>query len=227
MSRLILIEDEDVLREEIAGFLRESGYAVDAVSCLAEFDKTFVPGSHALALIDLGLPDGEGIDLIARLRAQGERLGIIVISARVASASRVTGLATGADHYLAKPLDLDELAAVVGALARRLGYDDACKYWTLNTALRQLVPPGGAPIDLTEQAFTVLRTIVEGKGQFVSRRKIVDALAADYMLYDQRRIDTQLYQLRKTVFDAAGIELPIRTARGQGYQFTGEVQLRA
>lgn len=226
MSQLILIEDEDVLREEIAGFLRDAGYAVDAVSCLAEFEQTFRSGSHALAVVDLGLPDGEGLELIARLRARGERLGIIVISARVASASKVHGLVAGADHYLAKPLDLDELAAIVGALTRRLGDEDTCKYWTLNTALRQLIPPGAAPIELTEQAYTVLKAIVGGNGQSVSRRKVVEALGADYMLYDQRRIDTQLYQMRKQVLDASGLDLPIRTARGQGYQFTAEIFLR-
>lgn len=225
MSRLILIEDEDVLREEIAGFLCDSGYAVDAVSCLAEFDKTFLPGSHVLALVDLGLPDGEGLDLIARLRTQGEQLGIIVISARVGSPSRVQGLAVGADHYLAKPLDLDELSAIVAALARRLGDDGACRNWTLSTSLRCLSPPGREPIELTEQAYTVLKAIVCGNGQPVSRREIVEAMGGNYMLYDQRRIDTQLYQLRKTV--ASGLDLPIRTARGQGYQFTGEISRRA
>ena len=226
MSRLILIEDEAVLREEIAGFLSESGFSVDAVGSLAEFDSTFLRGSHNLALIDLGLPDGEGIDLIARLRAQGQRLGIIVISARIASESRVRGLVVGADHYLAKPLDLAELAAVVGALARRLGDENDCKFWTLNNARRSLTPPGGVPIELSEQAYIVLKAIAGGQGQAVSRRKIVDALGGDYMQYDQRRLDTQLYQLRKCVSDAVGLDLPVRTARGQGYQFIGEIILQ-
>lgn len=120
MVSVILLEDEPVLRSELAGYLTECGHRTDAVGTLAEFRQVFSPCDHAIAVIDLGLPDGDGIDLIDWLRAHGRRLGIIVVSARSSTAERVRGLMIGADHYLGKPFDLEELAATVAALGRRL-----------------------------------------------------------------------------------------------------------
>ena len=227
MTRLIFLEDESILRENIAGFLTESGFAVDAVGDLAEFDKTFLPGTHLIAILDLGLPDGDGLALIARLRAQGERLGIIILTAQGGSANKVHGLTTGADHYLLKPFDLVELAAIIGALARRLQEGGAKLEWALDASQRQLIPPGKAPIGLTAQAYSVLKAIADGHGAPVDRRRIVEALGEDYLDYDMRRLDTQIYQLRKTVLAASGIDLPVSTARGQGYQFTAAINVPA
>src|SRR5574343_592118 len=120
MARLILLEDEPTLRGELAGFLAEQGHVIDGVGTVAEFRANYSPADHLIALIDLGLPDGDGIDLIEWLRSRGKRLGIIVISARTSLGDKVRGLVVGADHYLTKPVELEELAAVTLALARRL-----------------------------------------------------------------------------------------------------------
>lgn len=226
MARLILLEDEPILCSELAGYLTECGHMVDATSCVAEFRQLFSPSDHLIALIDLGLPDGDGIDLIDWLRARGKRLGIIVVSARSGTADKVRGLTVGADHYISKPFDLEELAATVAALVRRLDTGGVSLRWTLDVRRRQLTPPGKAPIDLTAQAAIVLQAIAAGRGTVVGRRQIVEALCEDYLLYDQRRLDTQMHQLRKTVLAASGLELPVRSARGRGYQFLAEVTVK-
>lgn len=226
MANLLLLEDETVLRTELADFLGEQGHGVDTAESVEEFERKFQPGKHLIALVDLGLPDGDGLALIARLRKRGERLGIIVVTARNSSRNKAEGLIQGADHYLCKPFDLPELAATITAMARRLQVGGASPNWILDTLRCQLIPPGKPPVELTAQGYIVFRTIVGGGGKPVSRRKIVEALGESYLHYDLRRLDTQMHQLRKTVAEASGLELPVRTARGRGYQTTEAVDLR-
>jgi DNA-binding response OmpR family regulator len=226
MSAILLLEDEPILREEIADFLREIGYGVDAVVSVAEFVDCFDPRRHTIAIVDLVLPDGLGIDLIDRIRAQQLRTGIIVITARSGVRHRVEGLGAGADHYLSKPFDLEELAATVSALSRRLDLGSPTTEWVLDTVRCQLIPPGKPPVPLSGATYIVLKAIVAGAGQRVSRRTIVEALGEDYLQYDLRRLDSQIHYLRKLVVGSCGLEVPIRSFRGQGYQTTELVSLR-
>ena len=233
MTRIIFLEDEPILREELTEFLEAQGHQVTPVASLAEFAQAFVPMTqphgHLIALVDLGLPDGSGLDLITQLRAGGHRLGIIVLTARSALRDKVAGLTGGADHYLAKGNDLDELAATVAALARRLGEDAARPCWVLQASPRQLTPPGFAPIELSAQDFTVLRVLMQAAstpGASASREDIVAALGENFLSYDQRRLDTQMRRLRRKVTEACGLDLPVSTLRGMGFHFHAEVAVR-
>ncbi|WP_295404735.1 response regulator [uncultured Thiocystis sp.] len=118
MTRILLLEDDWILREELALFLVELGYEVLEAGTLAEF-APLIPGA-ALAIIDINLPDGDGFDALACLRAQRPGAGAIMLTARGALEDRVRGLTEGADHYLVKPICLVELAAIVQALLRRV-----------------------------------------------------------------------------------------------------------
>ncbi len=227
MARLILLEDEPILRHELAGYLTEQGHIVDAVGTVSGFHVAFSSANHLIALVDLGLPDGDGIDLIDALRNRGTRLGIVVISARSRTGDKVRGLVVGADYYLNKPIELEELSAVLTALARRLETGGVSLSWVLDVRRGKLAPPGKAPVPLTAQGVVVLKAIAAGGGKLVDRRQIVNALGADFLQYDQRRLDTQIHQLRKAVFDTSGVELPIRTIRNRGYQFLASVELKA
>ncbi len=225
MLSLILLEDEPVLREELAEFLAESGCRVAVAESIADFHRVFVPGVHAIAIIDLGLPDGDGLDLIATLRTAGHRLGIIVLTARDSTPYRVAGLTGGADHYLPKTAPLDVLAATVQALARRLDIQ-AEPHWLLQAAPRQLVPPGFAPIPLSAQDYTVLLALVSGGGEYVTRETIVVALGESWVDYDRRRLDTQMRRLRRKVERACGLSLPITTQHGVGFRFHAPVDVQ-
>ena len=221
MLDLILLEDEAVLREELCDFLSGCGYRVDAESSLAGFRQRFDPTRHGIALLDLGLPDGDGLSLIQELRARGERIGIVVLTARGGARDRVNGLDVGADHYLSKTSDLDELASTLTALARRLDTPSAglADTWVLELGPRSLRPPGGPDISLSEQDLTVLHELMRNAGNIVSRRQIIEALDEDFFSYDQRRLDTQMRRLRRKVEEACGLTLPINTARNVGYRF--------
>ncbi|MGE0803730.1 MAG: response regulator transcription factor [Lautropia sp.] len=225
MVPLILLEDEPVLREELAEFLAEAGYQVTSAGSIASFHQVFVPSLHAIAIIDLGLQDGDGLDLISTLRAAGHRLGIIVLTARDSTSYRVAGLSGGADHYLPKTAALEDLAATVRALARRLDIQ-AKPRWVLQASPRQLVPPGFAPVPLSGQDYTVLLALATGRGDCVTREAIVRALGENWLDYDQRRLDTQMRRLRRKVEHASGLSLPIATLRGVGFRFHAPIDVR-
>lgn len=225
MIDLILLEDEPVLAQELAEFLEDSGYSVSAVESLAAFMKTFNERRHRLAVIDLGLPDGDGLDLIRHLRSSGSTLGIIAFTARNTPYNRVTGFREGADHYLCKGCDLDELAAVLDALRRRLGLQRESSSWQLDMGTRELKAPNRQGLRLSHQESMVLHCLMRNAGNTVSRREIVNALDEDYLTYDQRRLDTQILRLRRSVKQATGLELPLKTLRNSGYCFYEATQI--
>lgn len=224
MARVILLEDEPVLREELAEYLQSQGHQVEVACTVAQFLLVFQPREHQVAVLDLGLPDGDGLELILRMRSSGHRLGIVILTARGGTQSKVDGLLGGADYYISKTADLTELAATIAAMSRRLDVQ-AQPRWVLQATPRQLTPPHGAPISLSAQDFTVLKALAAG-GDCVTREAIVKALGADYFAYDQRRLDTQMRRLRRKVQEASGQELPVNTLRSVGFVFQAPIELR-
>jgi len=224
MANVILLEDEPVLREEVADFLHAQGHQVAVAATVAQFMALFRPDSHEVAVLDLGLPDGDGLQLIQRMRSNGLRLGIIILTARSGTQSRIEGLMGGADYFISKTADLSELAATIAALFRRLDVQ-AQPLWLLQAAPRQLTPPGAQAISLSAQDYLVLKTLALG-GACVTREIIVRALGGDYLTYDQRRIDTQMRRLRRKVQESSGIALPINTLRAVGFCFQAPIELR-
>ncbi|MCA1953255.1 MAG: response regulator, partial [Hyphomicrobiales bacterium] len=156
MRGLIILEDEPILRAELATYLRARGFIVDEVASIAGFRASYDPARHLAALLDLGLPDGDGMALISELRASGEKLGIVILTARNTGRSKIEGLLTGADHFFHKPVDLEELTATLQALLRRLETGGVNPRWTLDTLQCRLLPPGKPPIRLTAQGYIVL-----------------------------------------------------------------------
>ena len=149
-----------------------------------------------------------------------------MFSAHNTSANRIDGLENGADHYLGKGCDLDELEATLAALVRRLGLQQRQARWLLQLGPSRLLPPSAPPVALSQQDLLVLQCLMGQAGTEVSRRKIVQALGGDYLVYDQRRLDTQMRRLRRKVEEASGQQLPVKTLRNSGYCFyqPGEVQ---
>ncbi|KRC73031.1 transcriptional regulator [Achromobacter sp. Root83] len=232
MPDVILLEDEPVLRQELGEFLEELGYAPLCVSSLKEFDQCFDAGRHRLAVIDIGLPDGCGLDLIQRLRQEGQQVGIVVFSARHTGPDKIAGLGMGADHYLGKGCDLDELAATLAALARRLGLqrpgeEQPPAEWLLDVGPRRLRIPNAPAVPLSQQDLTVLRCLMNRPGENISRREIIESLGADFLEYDQRRLDTQMRRLRRRVEAVSGQTLPVKTLRNSGFCFYLPAQVQA
>lgn len=219
MPDLILLEDEPVMAGELHEFLGDCGYDVTLVHDLAGFSRAFEPGRHCLAVLDLCLPDGDGLELIQALREQGSQLGIVAFTARSTTLEKVEGFRLGADHYLTKGCDLEELAAVLQALARRLDLPPRPAAWRLDSRARELEAPNRKVVRLSRQDTLVLQRLMADGGSDVGRRQIVEALEEDWFSYDQRRLDTQIRRLRRNVQEATGLELPLKTLRNNGYCF--------
>lgn len=225
MTSVILLEDEPVLRNELGDYLRAQGHAVTAVATLAEFMRLFEPNKHLVAVLDLGLPDGDGLDLVLRMRRGGLRLGIVILTARDGGDAKVRSLLGGADYFISKTADLQELAATITVIERRLTAVVVPPQWMLQSSPRQLVSPGGVPVPLSAQDFLVLKALALG-GECVTRQTIVTALGGDYFEYDQRRLDTQMRRLRRKVHELTGEDLPVSTLRAVGYCFHAPIEVR-
>lgn len=225
MVDLILLEDEPTLREEIAEFLESRGYEATCAASMAEFEQLFDPGRHRVAIIDIGLPDGNGLQLIERLRATGLSLGIIVFSARGTSSDKIAGLDVGADHYLGKGCDLDELASTLSALAKRLDLRPR-ERWRLELGARRLHAPSAPPVALSSQEAAMLHCLMRQAGTVVGYQEISRALGAPARDDEQQRLDAQMSRLRRKIQDDCGQILPVKMLRNRGYCFYSPAEIQ-
>jgi DNA-binding response OmpR family regulator len=214
MATVILLDDEVDIRDEFAAYLRGLGHEVQTVGTIKQFLGLFVTQKPDIAVVDRSLPDGEGLDLVKEFRDQGVRCGVIMFTAKDSTQDRIDGFKSGVDHYLTKPVRLQELGAVVQSLTWRL---QATASWRLVLATWELKAPGGVVIKLTAQESAFLQVLVEQAGQTVNRKKVVQSLGKNFADYDPRNLDVLLLRLRKKVAGATSAVFPVKTVHGAGY----------
>ncbi len=224
MTRVLVIEDTTDLREELVDYLHFRGYTVQGVGSLAAMHALL--GStepwHVLVL-DLGLPDGDGTLAAQQLRQSvGLDVGIVMVTARGQLEDRLLGLHSGADAYLVKPVDLRELCAVIDRLALRVAAQLATPLaatWQVLRDQHLLQCPNGCEVPLTGSECLVLAHLLTCRGQVVSRDVLEAMFTAGSSANEMRKFDSLLSRLRSKVLEQAGVELPVRTYRSQGYAF--------
>lgn len=232
MTRIGLIEDNIDYRDNLAFFLRREGLEI-AFECDGhDIDRTLAEHPCDLILLDLGLPDEDGLVIARRLRAQQPALGIVMLTARGSLDERVNGMREGADAYLVKPVDFRELMAVLKSLLRRL--DTVAKSvknsaktpptWRLRAAQLLLVPPEGAPIKLTGREAKLLGHMVRAYPHAVARQVLVDSNDAVLNPLDLRPLEVALSRLRKKIQEATGQGL-ILASRSEGYLFGAPIRI--
>jgi DNA-binding response OmpR family regulator len=213
--RLLLAEDDRMIGESLRKALRQSGFAVDWVRDGRAAEDTLATERFDLVLLDLGLPQRDGIAVLEAMRARGDRTPVIVVTARDALASRVRGLDAGADDYIVKPFELDELLARMRAVVRReagraapaLAVGDV----TLDPATRQ-VAQGGVPVPLSAREYAVLEALMLRPGAILSRAQLEDRLYGWGEELESNAISVYVHQLRRKLGDGF-----IHTVRGVGY----------
>lgn len=213
--RVLLVEDDGMIGESVRTALRQSGFAVDWVRDGEAADATLASERFDVVLLDLGLPRRDGIDLLKTLRGRGDRTPVIVLSARDALASRVGGLDAGADDYLLKPFELDELLARMRAVMRRhdgraasaVQVDDV----VLDAATKQ-VSCAGVPVPLSAREFALLEALMARPGAILSRAQLEDRLYGWGDQIDSNAISVFIHQLRRKLGEDF-----IQTVRGVGY----------
>ncbi len=215
--RLLLVEDHRPLAEAIRDALERAGFVVDHAASADAARACRAVAGHDLALLDLGLPDGDGLGLLAEWR--GSPLPVIVLTARDALEDRLAGLDGGADDYIVKPVEMPELIARCRAVLRRPGgrLATVLRYGslTLDTTHR-LVAIGGRPVTLGRREFGVLEQLMVRKGRVVSRRMLEEAI---YSIDDEvspNALDAAVSRLRRGL-EAEGCALPLHTVRGVGW----------
>ena len=214
---LLLVEDDAPLADGLANSLRQSGYSVDWSANGRAADAALMTREYDLVILDLSLPGLDGFEVLRRLRAQNKPLPVLILSARDASAERVRGLDSGADDYLTKPFDLEELEARVRALIRRSqGIASAvigCAGLSLDTKARRVLNKGEA-VELTGREYALLELLVLRAGHVVSKQQIAESLCEWGDEISPGAIEIHIHRVRKKI-DGAGVAL--RTLRGFGY----------
>ena len=214
--RLLLVEDDAMIGEAIREGLRREGFAVDWVhdgDCASQVLRT---EAFDLLLLDLGLPRKGGLEVLATARAHGQELPVLIITARDAVSDRVQGLDAGADDYLVKPFDLDELAARIRALLRRKSGRTAPAIEHLGVALNpatHAVTRDGREIALSPKEFALLQLLMERPGTILSRARIEERLYGWSEEIESNAVEVHIHGLRRKL----GADY-ILNVRGVGYR---------
>lgn len=213
--RLLLVEDDRLIGRGVQETLRDEGYAVDWVRDGTAALAQVATGVHDLVILDLGLPGTDGIEVLRQVRSARNPVPVLIVSARDAPASRVIGLDTGADDYLVKPFDLDELSARIRALLRRRNRpaDPVLSHRgvSLDLATRR-VTRDGQEISLTAREFHLLHALIERPGTVLSREQLREKLYSWGEEVESNTIEVFVHSLRKQL----GSDF-IVTVRGFGY----------
>jgi two-component system OmpR family response regulator len=214
--RILLVEDEPNLGAAVQEHVRQAGHAVDWFQRLAPADVAIRTVAYEALLLDLHLPDGKGLDFLRALRARRDALPVVILTARDQVSDRIEGLTAGADDYLVKPFDLDELNARLNAVARR--------YFGTTATAQQFGPVqielearqvrlDGIKVELTAREWAVLEVLVRRPNAIVSRDQIEDALYAFEQEIESNAIEVYISRIRRKL----GRDF-VHTARGLGYR---------
>jgi two-component system response regulator QseB len=213
--RLLLIEDDPLLGDGLQAGLRQHGYTVDWLQDAASAEAALASGNYEIMVLDIGLPDRSGLTVLKQLRQRGDDLPVLILTARDALADRINGLDSGADDYMLKPFDLDELTARLRALLRRHGgrAENTIHHGelTLDPAAHAVCIAGKA-IELPPREYAVLQLLLENSGRVMSRSRLEESLYSWDGEVESNAIEVYIHHLRKKF----GTEL-IRTIRGVGY----------
>jgi two-component system catabolic regulation response regulator CreB len=219
MTEILLLEDDPAIAQTVVFALQREGFAMTHCSWLQEARSRLARAEPALAILDVGLPDGNGLDLCRELRAAGSRLPLLMLSARSEEMDRVLGLELGADDYLAKPFSPRELVARVRALLRRAQAPAAAP-----AANGFVIEAGGSRIrfqghalDLTRRELGLLSRLLAAPQRIHSREALLDAVWGNEAESADRTVDTHIKTLRAKLRAVAPELDPIRTHRGLGY----------
>lgn len=222
--RILVVEDEPALQQQVCNELKAMGYAVDATGDGKEAYYLASEYPFDAAIVDLGLPGLSGLDVISKLRGDGNRLPILILTARASWQDKVSGLEQGGDDYLTKPFRMEELSARLKALLRRASGATSQRLRSGPIELdlsSQQVNLNGNPLELTGYEYKLLEHLMRERNRVLSK----DELAAHLYPHDEESdsnvIEVLVARLRRKL-DPRGTLLPIETLRGRGYRFRFE-----
>jgi len=214
--RILLIEDDTMIGKAVHRGLAQAGFTVDWVTDGRSAELALANGVYDLAILDLGLPKKDGMAILTSLRGLGNSMPVLIASARDTVLDRIAGLEAGADDYVLKPFDLDELVARVRALLRRHAGSGSpilkCGALTLDP-VRKVVLRDGEVVELSAKEFSVLETLMQRPGAVLSRQQLEESVYGWGEEVGSNAIEVHLHHLRKKLGSGS-----IRNVRGVGYR---------
>ena len=229
MANIIVVEDDLEQQEEIVSFLCHAGHEARGVcdgSRMTELLESFEP---SIILLDIGLPEQSGSELAGWLREQfGLAVGIIMVTARSMPRDRIEARGAGADHYLIKPVNFDELLLVINQMLFRLRHQAASplEKWSLDVRLGRLNLPEQNSIELTEAEASLLELFARRNGHYVPRDDLICAISRNPDVYDERALQALMSRLRRKI-DSTAKRNVIRAVRGVGYRLLVDLEIAA
>ncbi len=222
---ILVVEDDPGMRDDILiPGLKDAGFNVVGAGSAAEAYRSMLSRKFSLFVLDIGLPDEDGLTVARHLRALTDA-GIVMLSGRKRkNTDRVRGLDEGADAYITKPVDIDVLTATLRSLLRRMEQprttwreDILPPRWRFDMDGWNLASPAGARVPLTHPERLVVELLAASPGLTVARDTIISKLARDIHEFDPHRLEMLIHRLRRKVLSATNEELPLNTVRGVGY----------
>jgi two-component system, OmpR family, response regulator QseB len=213
--RILLLEDDEPLGKALAAALSQNGFQTVWVRRVVDALALLETDMFSIALLDIGLPDGSGLDVLRSIRLSEKKIPVIMLTARDGLQDRIDGLDLGADDYLAKPFAIPELHSRIRAVIRRTaGFADSI--WRVGTlsidVARHNATISGIPIDLSLREYTLLVELVRNAGVYVTRSRL-EAVMFGINQLEGNSLEVHIHNLRKKLTD-----IRIRTIRGVGYQ---------
>jgi two-component system phosphate regulon response regulator OmpR len=237
LPRVLILDDEAELRALLQRYLAKQGFAVRTVEDAAQMDRLLARERFDLLVLDLMMPSEDGLSICRRLRASGETIPIMMLTAKGDPVDRIIGLEMGADDYLGKPFEPRELAARLQAMLRRRAMDAAGSAlprapvvsfgpFVLDVGARSLARDG-EPVPLTSGEFALLRALVSNPGRALGRERLMELAHAQSAggkgaIATERSVDVQVLRLRRLIEDDPGAPRYIQTVWGVGYLFVPE-----
>jgi two-component system response regulator QseB len=213
--RVLVVEDDRMIAKGLHTALKQDGYAVDGVSDGASAAAALRSSQFDLVLLDLGLPERDGLEVLRELRARGDATPVIIVTARDDVQNRIQGLDAGADDYIIKPFDLDEIAARMRSVLRRAAGrgDPSIRHRGITLdPVAHTVERDGEPVVLSAHEFSVLEALMQRPGTVLSRAQLEDRLYGWSEGIESNAVEVYVHGLRRKLGNDA-----IRTLRGVGY----------
>ncbi|WP_329742538.1 response regulator transcription factor [Dyella sp. A6] len=226
--QIAVLEDDVELRDAVLlPALRDYGFAVTGAGLAAELYRHMISHQFDIVVLDMGLPDEDGLSVARYLRSASTHIGLIMLTGSREKNDRIRALQESVDAFLSKPVDVDVLAATLHSLARRLqapapssaGRAMSHAGWHLEADGWRLIAPNDSIVALTAPEQCVLTTLMARMGEPVSRETLIEALTDDIYDFDPHRLEMMIHRLRRKAREQTGEPLPLLTARGTGYLF--------
>ena len=237
-NQIIIVEDEPAFRDMISKYVAKKGFEVALAGSAIEFYREFEKKQFALAIIDIGLPDQNGLVLTKYIRANS-KTRVVLLTGDTSLDRRIEGYEAGADVYLTKPVNFRLLDAALENLVMRVAEHNAVlsdntvikpknsedsHVWVLRTEEWRLVTPCGERLHLTSKEQIFIHALAETPNTPVSRKVLLERLGYQNDEYGNRSLESMIYRLRKKI--SPNLETPIKTANGSGYIFTAKIKIK-